>query len=676
MQFQDLTRQSPLVKTIERFLDRLLPEDDDLREGLRIRIMRVLALTAIALGLNYMIYRYVDSINPQALWFAIPLLLAETYAFVDMCLFVFMMWKPRQRTAPPAPSDATVDIFITTYKEDIDLVMKTVRGAMAVRYPHNTYVLDDGNRPAMKAACEAIGCGYITRGPEWENRPRHAKAGNVNNALMQTTGEFILILDADQIPEPEILDHTLGYFREDDRLAFVQTPQYFYNVPEDDPFGSQAPLFYGPIQQGKDGWNATFFCGSNAILRREALFQLGLITYVNETGEAFAEALSETPLYSSKVQKRYRKATRRVNQAAQKALEALKQGDQVILVLDEFNAAVREAQEMVISEDLQSIAADLAAIAALEAESDMEKSKTVQAIGQNIHVTLPSLATSLSDVLAPSADTLGMNPGLEKVLRQESDDVLDVQPLATFSITEDMATAMRLHALGWKSIFHSEILAKGLAPEDLGSALGQRLRWAAGTIQVMTHENPLTKPGLSWPQRLQYFTTIYSYFSGFASLIFLVAPAIYLMTGIAPVESFAGEFLWRIVPYLVVNKLLFWYVAWGIQVFRGEQYSLALFPLWIRAVMTVFSGRELSFNVTPKTRQAGIYLNLVIPQLFLVVLLVLSSIYGLTGLALGWRQDTAGVLINIFWAAYDILMLSIIIRAAMVNAGSSDKQTA
>ena len=63
------------------------------------------------------------------------------------------------------------------------------------------------------------------------------------------------------------------------KVAFVQTPQYFYNVPQDDPFGSQAPLFYGPIQQGKDGWNAAFFCGSNAILRREALFQLGLLTY-------------------------------------------------------------------------------------------------------------------------------------------------------------------------------------------------------------------------------------------------------------------------------------------------------------------------------------------------------------------------------------------------------------
>ena len=122
----------------------------------------------------------------------------------------------------------------------------------------------------------------MTRSAEWHGLPRHAKAGNLNNALMQTEGEYLLILDADQIPEPDILDKTLGYFH-DREVALVQTPQYFSNVPADDPLGSQAPLFYGPIQQGKDGWNAAFFCGSNAILRREALMQLGLSGYVKET---------------------------------------------------------------------------------------------------------------------------------------------------------------------------------------------------------------------------------------------------------------------------------------------------------------------------------------------------------------------------------------------------------
>ena len=66
-----------------------------------------------------------------------------------------------------------------------------------------------------------------------------------------------------------------------------------------------------------------------------------------------------------------------------------------------------------------------------------------------------------------------------------------IMPIATISVTEDMATAMRLHAFGWRSVFHHEILAEGLAPEDLGTMLHQRLRWAQGTLQVMLRENPL-----------------------------------------------------------------------------------------------------------------------------------------------------------------------------------------
>ena len=106
--------------------------------------------------------------------------------------------------------------------------------------------------------------------------PRHAKAGNLNNALLATDGEFLLILDADQMPEPAILDRTLGYFPTR-RSRSCRRRSGSSTCPTHDPLGSQAPLFYGPIQQGKDGWNAAFFCGSNAVLRREALMQLGIV---------------------------------------------------------------------------------------------------------------------------------------------------------------------------------------------------------------------------------------------------------------------------------------------------------------------------------------------------------------------------------------------------------------
>ena len=107
---------------------------------------------------------------------------------------------------------------------------ETVRAAVAVRHPHRTYLLDDGNSPEMRAMAAAEGAGYIVRDAAWAPKARHAKAGNLNNALLRTAGLFVLVLDADQIPLPDSLDRTLGHFR-DPRVAFVQTPQWFYNSP-------------------------------------------------------------------------------------------------------------------------------------------------------------------------------------------------------------------------------------------------------------------------------------------------------------------------------------------------------------------------------------------------------------------------------------------------------------
>src|SRR5690349_21719507 len=253
---------------------------------------RLVVVLTIITGVNYIAWRWAASLNWEAWWIALPLVIAETYSLIDVMLFGMTVWRLKIRKgAPPPPPDATVDVFITTYNEDLDMVLTTALAAQRIRHPHSTWILDDGARPEMKALAEQHGLGYVTRSEDWtKDLPRHAKAGNLNNALMQTDGEFLLILDADQIPEPDILEKTLGYFN-NSKVALVQTPQYFSNVPADDPLGSQAPLFYGPIQQGKDGWNAAFFCGSNAVIRREALMQLGVSRYAGQVEVNVTRAL-------------------------------------------------------------------------------------------------------------------------------------------------------------------------------------------------------------------------------------------------------------------------------------------------------------------------------------------------------------------------------------------------
>ncbi len=209
---------------------------------MRRAVVRILVILTLSLGVNYVLWRWFASVNWSAWWIAVPLVVAETCSLIDAFLFGVTMWRIKERGEPPPPDPrATVDVFVATYNEPIDLVMTTARAAAEIRYPHQTWVLDDGVRPEMRAAAHAEGIGYIPRSEDWANMPRHAKAGNLNTALFATEGEFLLILDADQVPEPTILDRVLGYFR-DPQVAVVQTPQFF-NVSKSDPLGSQASLF-------------------------------------------------------------------------------------------------------------------------------------------------------------------------------------------------------------------------------------------------------------------------------------------------------------------------------------------------------------------------------------------------------------------------------------------------
>ncbi|GGD29027.1 glycosyltransferase family 2 protein [Nocardioides daphniae] len=645
---------------------------------LRQLVVRVLVVLTLLTGTSYVVWRWGWSVNWDNWWIAVPLVMAETYALVDAYLFGLTMWKIKVRgEAPPPPEGATVDVFITTYNEPVEMVMATATAAQRITFPHRTWILDDGNRADLAAAAAELEIGYLTRSDDWADRPRHAKAGNLNNALFATDGEFMLILDADQIPDPSILDRTLGWFT-DPEVALVQTPQWFTNVTDSDPLGSQAPLFYGPIQQGKDGWNSAFFCGSNAVLRREALMQLGIVGYVREVEAAVEDALRT----SRRILARAARAARRtepevaadlesLRTSATQASRDLRAGASVGEVTYAFQKAVDEVSRGAVQRDLAGIRADLDSIAQLPVALDDEVGVLVVD-----DVALDQLAER-------DFSPLGALESVRSLIRavdvDRGDEAQPMMPLATVSVTEDMATCMRLHALGWKSVYHHEVLAHGLAPEDLRTMLQQRLRWAQGTLQVLLKENPLVQRGLSLAQRLMYFSTMWSYLSGFAALVFMAAPVFYLCFGVLPVHAYGMEFLARFLPYIVLNQLLFLVVGYGVKTWRGHQYSLALFPLWIRACTTAFANvflhRPLGFVVTPKTRQAGgsFPWRLIWPQVTATVVLVGACVVGVVRLWTGAATSTIGTGVNVVWVAYDLLVMSIIYRAALHRPADTEE---
>ena len=238
---------------------------------------RLTIVGALAVYLAYLAYRARYTINHDALVFSLLVYFAELHGFFSLAFYFHTAWTRRRRRVVEPVKDLKVDVFITTFNEDVDLLRTTVRAAVGMRYPHRTYVLDDGRRPAVRAMAEDLGALYMTRVDNAD-----AKAGNWNNAFAATDADFIATFDADHVPRPEFLERTLGFFR-DPKVALVQAPQQYHNLDsvqhkvswrQRRMYGEQ-DAFFQLVMPGKDNWNAAFFCGTGAVLRREALTPLG-----------------------------------------------------------------------------------------------------------------------------------------------------------------------------------------------------------------------------------------------------------------------------------------------------------------------------------------------------------------------------------------------------------------
>jgi cellulose synthase (UDP-forming) len=186
--------------------------------------------------------------------------------------FVFLAWRVPAMKRPGIGWRPTVDVFVCTYDEGLDVLGATLVGCSRITYPHTTWVLDDGRREPVCELAERFGARYLTR-PSNE----HAKAGNVNHALDHTSGQVVLILDADHVPQPDILDATLGYF-DDPSVAVVQTPHDFGNQDSFQHFETgrhDQSMFFEVIMPGKDRHDGAFWCGSAAVILRHALEGIG-----------------------------------------------------------------------------------------------------------------------------------------------------------------------------------------------------------------------------------------------------------------------------------------------------------------------------------------------------------------------------------------------------------------
>ena len=417
--------------------------------------IRGIAVTALLVTVVYLVWRATSTLDASSPWLSIALLVLEIHAALGLGLFTFSLWDVDRRPAvnPVTTTTARIAVLIPTYNEGTEVLTPTIAAAVAIRLPHETWVLDDGNRAEVGALAAKLGARYLTR-PTHE----HAKAGNLNHALEQIDAEFVAILDADHVAEPDFLVHTLGYF-EDRAVALVQTPQEFYNTDsfEHETGGSagdrfhEQTLFYRVLQAGKNRWGGAFWCGTGAVVR----------------------------------------------------------------------------------------------IAALR----------------------------------------------------------DVGGVATDTITEDIHTTIRLHRRGWRTVYHNEVLARGLAASDADTYQLQRHRWGTGAMQVLRVENPMFVPGLSLGQRLSYATTLLGWFDAWRSLGYHLLPAAVVMTGAVPIRAEPTLFVGAFTVTFVLQQLAMRVLSRGChRPVLSVLFELVRMAPNLLATISLVRGKRATFRVTPKGR--------------------------------------------------------------------------
>ena len=569
-------------------------------------------IITIALGISYLNWRWRFSLNAEALLFSIFLVMGETLSFISTIMVIINFWsyKDAEKKLPVhflseieelqgrPDRPVKIDIFIATYNEDVELVRLSVLAAKKLKYPYpdvetKIYVLDDGRRDGRNPAKENMKSVATDEQVEYLIREHNEgyKAGNLKNALQHTNGDLFVILDADTRVFPEFLINTTGYFKRN-KVAWVQTPQWFYDITEaqnlgsviksklklskpngfigkffnrlitfifgkikvnEDIFGNDPRLFYDVILRKRNFYNSAFCCGAGSIHRREAIMSLAIKDFAGKVKKFESDLISK------------HKGSREIH--------------------DETNAFLLKEQ---------------------------------------------------------------------------------IIPFK-FHASEDIYTSIMLHAdkeNKWESIQHPDIECKMLSTQDLDSWIKQHKRYAEGSLDIAFKDNPIFIKGLSIGQKICYFNTIWSYFAPLWIMVFLLSPIIFFYTLTLPVKAYSFDFFKYFIPFQIMNTIAITIGCWGINTKRGDQYYISSFWFMIMSLMSVIAGKKVKFNVTPKGKHDAKNLQHILPHIIIILLTLSGIIYNTILLILGQHPTPSGFAANAFWCLFNIISLSVMIRAA------------
>lgn len=426
-------------------------------------------------------------------WFLQPELIETPVLFILLTLVmvfdtlrVVYIWYHYWTISVPAPpvsnTPFTVDVFTTYFPgEPYEMTTQTLLAIKQMGYPHTTYLCDEADDAFLKSFCQTHNIVHVTR----SNRI-NAKAGNINNALQQATGDLCLILDPDHIPKPNFLEDIVPYF-EDDAIGYVQTVQAYYNIDESyvaEGAAQQTFHFYGPMMMSMNAYGTVNAIGANCLFRRKALDSIG-----------------------------------------------------------------------------------------------------------------------------------GHAPGL----------------------SEDMHTAMQLHAKGWRSIYVPKVFTKGLVPASLTAYYKQQLKWSRGTLELLVSVYPKLFKSFNWRQKLHYGMLPLHYLSGIIFFIGFLIPIISLFNASLPWRGNVIRFGLIYLPVVMsiiciriyVQKWVMHKSERGIHVQGGLLLMCTWWVFTLGAFYTVIR-KNVPYLPTPKDDKEVTNFKIVVPNIVVGMLSIAAIIYGLS----------------------------------------------
>ncbi len=452
-----------------------------------------------SIWIMFFVFWFIDPYHvghPYLFWMLTAALAFKLFRIVHEWYHYYNMSVP-----PPAIGTKmyTVDVFTTACPgEPHEMVITTLEAIQRMNYPHKTFLCDEGDDPVLKEACLRLGVTHVTRTEKTD-----AKAGNINNALNQSTGEICLILDPDHIPHPTFLEKVVPYF-ENPEIGFVQVVQGYYNYNESlvaYAAAEQTYHFYGPMMMGMHGYGTAQAIGANCTFRRKALESIG-----------------------------------------------------------------------------------------------------------------------------------GHAAGL----------------------SEDMHTAMKLHAKGWKSVYVPEPLSKGLIPNTISAYYKQQLKWARGTFDLLFYVFPKLFNRYTLRQKIYYATAPLYYLYGVANFIDILIPILALIFAVFPWFINFYDFLLLYLPIWMISLVLRQYVQkWliddrekGIHISGGLLRNGTWWIYFLGFVYTIFR-KKIPYLPTPKDDKPKNNIILSLPNIMVVVL---------SGAAIFYNYYIYGS--SVFWHPFNLIMVA------------------